>query len=106
MGTVFLSVSSAAKPKSELSQEELAAKEEEEFNVGPLSVLTQSVKNNTQVRFFFSFLFWGGRLGSFGCSFRGQDIVTEIFILLVPLTLQLFNSLIVFPLGSDQLSQQ
>jgi len=40
---------SAAKPKTELTPEELAAKEEEEFNVGPLSVLTQSVKNNTQV---------------------------------------------------------
>jgi len=42
-------MSSAAKPKTELTPEELAAKEEEEFNVGPLSVLTQSVKNNTQV---------------------------------------------------------
>ena len=38
-----------SKPKSELTEEELAKKEEEEFNTGPLSVLTQSVKNNTQV---------------------------------------------------------
>ncbi|KAM3717230.1 putative small nuclear ribonucleoprotein Sm [Dirofilaria immitis] len=38
-----------AKPRSEMTQEELAAKEQEEFNVGPLSVLTQSVKNNAQV---------------------------------------------------------
>ena len=37
------------KPKSEMSAEELQAREEEEFNTGPLSVLTQSVKNNTQV---------------------------------------------------------
>ncbi|KAH9394382.1 Small nuclear ribonucleoprotein Sm D2 [Tyrophagus putrescentiae] len=37
------------KPKSEMSQEELQKLEEEEFNTGPLSVLTQSVKNNTQV---------------------------------------------------------
>lgn len=37
------------KPKSELTPEELARQEEEEFNTGPLSVLTQSVKNNTQV---------------------------------------------------------
>lgn len=32
-----------------MSQEELQKLEEEEFNTGPLSVLTQSVKNNTQV---------------------------------------------------------
>jgi small nuclear ribonucleoprotein D2 len=38
-----------SKPKSELTPEELAKQEEEEFNTGPLSVLTQSVKNNTQV---------------------------------------------------------
>jgi hypothetical protein len=37
------------KPKSEMTPEELAKREEEEFNTGPLSVLTQSVKNNTQV---------------------------------------------------------
>ncbi|KAL6037967.1 hypothetical protein STEG23_018666 [Scotinomys teguina] len=36
------------KPKSEMTPEELQ-KREEEFNTGPLSVLTQSVKNNTQV---------------------------------------------------------
>lgn len=38
-----------AKPKSELTPEELAKLEQEEFDTGPLSVLTQSVKNNTQV---------------------------------------------------------
>jgi len=32
-----------------MTAEELAAKEQEEFNVGPLSILTQSVRNNTQV---------------------------------------------------------
>ncbi|XP_050019052.1 small nuclear ribonucleoprotein Sm D2-like [Alexandromys fortis] len=37
------------KPKSEMTPEELQKQEEEEFNPGPLSVLTQSVKNNTQV---------------------------------------------------------
>lgn len=37
------------KPKSELTPEELQRLEEEEFNTGPLSVLTQSVRNNTQV---------------------------------------------------------
>ena len=37
------------KPKSDMTPEELAKREEEEFNTGPLSVLMQSVKNNTQV---------------------------------------------------------
>lgn len=37
------------KPKSEMTPEELSQREQEEFNTGPLSVLTQSVKNNTQV---------------------------------------------------------
>ncbi len=32
-----------------MTQEELTAKEQEEFNVGPLSILTQSVRNNSQV---------------------------------------------------------
>lgn len=32
-----------------MTQEELQQREQEEFNTGPLSVLTQSVKNNTQV---------------------------------------------------------
>lgn len=32
-----------------MTQEELHQREQEEFNTGPLSVLTQSVKNNTQV---------------------------------------------------------
>lgn len=35
--------------KSDMSEEELRKIEEEEFNTGPLSLLTQSVKNNTQV---------------------------------------------------------
>merc|ERR1712226_368122 len=37
------------KPRSEMTPEELERREEEEFNTGPLSVLTQSVKNNAQV---------------------------------------------------------
>uniref|UniRef100_A0A914CF85 Small nuclear ribonucleoprotein Sm D2 n=1 Tax=Acrobeloides nanus TaxID=290746 RepID=A0A914CF85_9BILA len=37
------------KPRSEMTPEELAKREEEEFNIGPLSILTQAVKNNTQV---------------------------------------------------------
>ncbi|XP_037680645.1 small nuclear ribonucleoprotein Sm D2-like [Choloepus didactylus] len=37
------------KPKREMILEELQMWEEEEFNTGPLSVLTQSVKNNAQV---------------------------------------------------------
>jgi len=37
------------KPKSEMTPEELAKREEEEFSTGPLSILEQSVKNNTQV---------------------------------------------------------
>merc|ERR1711990_552975 len=39
----------SGKPKSDLSFEELKQREEEEFKTGPLSVLMQSVKNNTQV---------------------------------------------------------
>ncbi|KAJ1532117.1 hypothetical protein ONE63_000744 [Megalurothrips usitatus] len=42
-------MATVTKPKSEMTPEELAKLEEEEFNTGPLSVLTQSVKNNTQV---------------------------------------------------------
>jgi len=45
----FVFRSLVQKPKSEMTPEELAQKEQEEFNTGPLSVLTQSVKNNTQV---------------------------------------------------------
>jgi len=37
------------RPKSELTYEELEQLEKEEFQTGPLSVLTDSVKNNTQV---------------------------------------------------------
>lgn len=47
--TVIFVYRAAAKPKSEMTPEELAKREEEEFSTGPLSVLTQSVKNNTQV---------------------------------------------------------
>jgi small nuclear ribonucleoprotein D2 len=32
-----------------MTEEELRAQEEQEFQSGPLSVLTQSVKNNTQI---------------------------------------------------------
>ena len=39
----------SSKPKSEMTPEELEKAEQEEFNTGPLSVLTDSVKNNTQV---------------------------------------------------------
>ncbi|CAK8680052.1 small nuclear ribonucleoprotein Sm D2-like [Clavelina lepadiformis] len=39
----------ASKPKSEMSYDELEAMEKEEFQTGPLSVLTDSVKNNTQI---------------------------------------------------------
>ncbi|KAJ3115508.1 DNA-directed RNA polymerases I and III subunit RPAC1 [Phlyctochytrium bullatum] len=37
------------KPRSEMTEEELKALEEQEFQTGPLSVLTQSVKNSTQI---------------------------------------------------------
>lgn len=46
---LYLSRALLAKPKSEMTPEELSQREQEEFNTGPLSVLTQSVKNNTQV---------------------------------------------------------
>jgi len=42
-------MSAVDKPKSEMTEEELRKIEEEEFNTGPLSVLSQSVKNNTQI---------------------------------------------------------
>ena len=42
-------MSLASKPKSELTEQELLALEEAEFQTGPLSLLTQSVKNHTQV---------------------------------------------------------
>ena len=48
--------SSLTKPKSEMTPEELEAKEQQEFNTGPLSVLTESVKGNTQVHFFLHIL--------------------------------------------------
>ena len=38
-----------ATKKAEMTPEEMEAKEQEEFNTGPLRVLTDSVKNNTQV---------------------------------------------------------
>ncbi|KAI0980730.1 hypothetical protein GJ496_000475 [Pomphorhynchus laevis] len=37
------------KPKSEMTSEELALREEQEFSSGPLSLLMDAVKNNTQV---------------------------------------------------------
>ena len=46
---IFILRAAVQKPKSEMTPEELAQHEQEEFNTGPLSVLTQSVKNNTQV---------------------------------------------------------
>lgn len=42
-------MSSSVKPRAEMTAEELAEREEEEFKIGPLSILTQSVKNNAQV---------------------------------------------------------
>ncbi|XP_022194653.1 probable small nuclear ribonucleoprotein Sm D2 [Nilaparvata lugens] len=37
------------KPKSEMTREELEKFEEHQFNTGPLSILINAVKNNTQV---------------------------------------------------------
>jgi hypothetical protein len=48
-----------------MTPEELAKREEEEFSTGPLSVLTQSVKNNTQVV----------DVGFFGASFCKLSVV-------------------------------
>lgn len=45
----MLSRATTTKPRSEMTLEELSKIEDEEFSTGPLSVLTQSVKNNTQV---------------------------------------------------------
>jgi small nuclear ribonucleoprotein D2 len=47
--TAAMATAAPNKPKSEMTPEELEKREEEEFNTGPLSVLTQSVRNNTQV---------------------------------------------------------
>merc|ERR1712157_125090 len=50
--TVILSGEMASmmnEPKSELTPEEMEEREKHEFQTGPLSVLTESVKNNTQV---------------------------------------------------------
>jgi hypothetical protein len=49
LNCVFFRSVLLTKPKSEMTPEELAKREDEEFSTGPLSVLTQSVKNNTQV---------------------------------------------------------
>ena len=38
-----------AKPKAEMTQEELAKLEEEQFNTGPMQVLVKAIKNNNQV---------------------------------------------------------
>merc|ERR1711955_37259 len=46
---IIIMSSLAGRPKSELTFEELEQLEKEEFQTGPLSVLTDSVKNNTQV---------------------------------------------------------
>lgn len=43
---------SSAKPRTNLTEEELYEIEKQEFETGPLSVLTNAVKNNTQVRYF------------------------------------------------------
>ena len=44
-----MSTSLINKPKQEMTPEELKQREEEEFRTGPLSLLTDAVKNNTQV---------------------------------------------------------
>ncbi|KAJ1866590.1 mRNA splicing protein, partial [Coemansia sp. RSA 486] len=44
-----MSAAVTAKPRSEMTQEELARLEQEEFTNGPLSVLQMAVQNNTQV---------------------------------------------------------
>ena len=44
-----MATSLIAKPKQEMTPEELKQREEEEFRTGPLSLLTEAVKNNTQV---------------------------------------------------------
>eukprot|EP00047_Mylnosiga_fluctuans_P001865 m.222226 g.222226 ORF g.222226 m.222226 type:complete len:116 (-) comp10730_c0_seq1:119-466(-) len=41
-----------ARSRADMSAEELAKKEEEEFQTGPMSVLTNSVKSNSQVLIF------------------------------------------------------
>merc|ERR1712136_608478 len=46
---IIIMSSLAGRPKSELTFEELEQLEKEEFQTGPLSVLTDSVRNNTQV---------------------------------------------------------
>lgn len=45
----LIQIMATARPKSEMTPEELSRLEEEEFNTGPLSILTESVRNNTQV---------------------------------------------------------
>ena len=44
-----MTTSLISKPKQEMTPEELKQREEEEFRTGPLSLLTDAVKNNTQV---------------------------------------------------------
>ncbi|CAF1162739.1 unnamed protein product [Adineta ricciae] len=44
-----MSTSVLTKPKQEMTPEELKQREEEEFRTGPLSLLTEAVKNNNQV---------------------------------------------------------
>ena len=45
-------LTSRAKSKADMTVEELQKKEEEEFHTGPMSVLTNSVKSNSQVLIF------------------------------------------------------
>merc|ERR1712226_1487749 len=47
MGEIFSVIRMAT--KADMTPEEREAKEQEEFSTGPLRVLTDSVKNNTQV---------------------------------------------------------
>lgn len=37
------------KPKSEMTSQELTNKEQEEFSTGPLAILKNAIKNNTQI---------------------------------------------------------
>merc|ERR1712168_132093 len=46
---IIMSASLASKKRSDLSPEELAALEKEEFATGPLRILNESVQNNTQI---------------------------------------------------------
>merc|ERR1711915_197406 len=45
----IMSASAAAKKRSDMTPEELANMEKEEFATGPLRILNESVQNNTQI---------------------------------------------------------